>query len=185
MPTKNNTGTSTSLVKRKIANLDEKLTSYCLDFTIGEIVKKRETANTVQNFFIAQLVFNAVFEKDVGAINEIVKRIDGAVPDSENRDEYANLLGDALEDIMDYSSPQELMIYPDDPAIIAIAKVLLWISMESAGKSVSKRKDREKALQMVLSRVGGNKSKPVKETEVLEYTEPDWLKTLPGATDEQ
>lgn len=171
------------IVKRKIANLDEKLTSYCVDYTIGEVVNKRETANTVQNFFVAQLIFNAVFEKDVGAINEIVKRIDGAVPDSESRDEYANLLGDALEDIMDFQSPNELMIYPDDPAIVAIAKVLLWISMESVGKSVTKRKDREKALQMVLSRVGGNKSKPVKEAEILEYTEPEWLKGLPTPTE--
>ncbi len=161
-------------------NLDDLLTNYCLQYSIGDIVNKRETTGDTRTFFLYTLIFNAVFEADVGCINEIVKRIDGAVPDSEERDSYANILGDALEDIMDFPKSEVMTIYPEDPAIVAIAKVLLGISMYPVGKNVGKRKDREKALQIVLTRVGGNKSKPTQEVELLEYTEPDWLKGLPS-----
>lgn len=139
---------------------------------------KREQAPSTRHFFVAQLIFNAVFEKDVGCINEIAKRIDGAVPDADERDQFANILGDALDDVMDFPL-QDLVVYVDDPAIVAIAKALIYIALEPVGKSVSKRKDREKALGIVLSRIGGNKNKPVRETELLEYVEPEWLTGLP------
>ena len=165
------------------ATLDEYLTTLCLDRTIGEVVALREKAANVRSFFGAQLIFNAVFEQDIGAIFQIAERIDGAVPTKEKREMFANLVGDALEDVMDMPISERVNINPEDVTIIAIAKVILYISMQSAGSNVQKRKDRQKAIEMVLKRTGGKRTEPVKEAVKLDYVEPEWMQQLPESSE--
>lgn len=143
----------------------------------------REQALSARQYFAARLICNGVFEQDIDIIAEIVKRIDGTVPDKEDRKLFANLLGDAIEDVLDRQTADQMAIDPDDPTIIAIAKVVVWLSLRSVGANVQQKKDRQKAVNMVLNRTGGKRSAPVKEAVKLDYVEPDWMKGLPSKTE--
>lgn len=160
--------------------MDEYLTYLCLEKTIGEVNMMRERSNRVRNWFAARLICIAIFEKDIGAILQIADRIDGAIPDKSERDSFANLVGDAIEDVMDLPAGERIFVNEDDLTIIAMAKVIIWISMETAGGNVMKKKDRQKAIEMILKRTGGKRSEPVREAERLEFVEPDWMKALPS-----
>lgn len=163
------------------SNLDNYLTKLCMEYRIGDVVLLREQAPNTAVFFCCNLIFQSVFEKDIGMINQIAKRVDGAVPDQDERYMFANLLGDAIDDVMMNPPGERNWVHPEDLTIIALAKVVIWIACSAAGGAVNKRKDREKAIELVLERTGGRKSKPTSEQIKLEYVEPDWMKPLPSS----
>lgn len=146
---------------------------------MGEIVQLREKATNARTFFACSVIFNAVFDLDIGCISQIATRIDGTVPLENERDKCANLVGDAIEDVMNYEDMEAMSVSASDIAIIAIAKAMVYIAIQPVGKNTSLKKDREKALDIVLNRIGGRKSEPVREDHVLTYVEPDWMKGLP------
>lgn len=145
--------------------------------------KLRETARNARHYFAARLICNAVFEQDIDILNEIVKRIDGAVPDKDDRTLFANLLGDAIEDVLDRETADQMSLDPDDPTIIALAKVVVWMAVRSVGNNVQAKKDRHKAASIVLDRTGGKRSEPVRDVVKLDYVEPDWMKGLPNGSE--
>lgn len=170
------------------STLDDYLTTLCLDRTMGQIYESRDKAHNVRSYFGSALLFTAVFEHDIGLLEEIIKRIDGTVPDKDERDGYANLIGGALEDVMDQPIGDQQKISPDDTAIIAMAKTILWIATQDSveksdgsfrGLNSQEKKDRQKAVEIVLSRTGGRRSEPVKEITLIEYQDPDWM-SLPS-----
>lgn len=146
---------------------------------MGEIVQLREKATNARTFFACSIIFNAVFDLDIGCISQIAIRVDGTVPLENERDKCANLVGDAIEDVMNYEDSASMQVLASDLAIIALAKAMIYIAIQPVGKNTSLKKDREKALDIVLNRIGGRKSEPVKEDHVLTYVEPDWMKGLP------
>lgn len=152
-----------------------------MERTIGEVAEIADRSYNAKAFWGAMLICNAILpEPDIGLIEEIVKRIDGAVPDKKDRDKAANLVGDALEDVMSYPRAQQISINGDDPTIIAIAKALVYLSSSFVGKNPTKRKDRQKATEIILNRMGGRRSEPVREVVTLEYVDPDWMGSLPS-----
>lgn len=146
---------------------------------MGEIVQLREKATNARTFFACSMIFNAVFDLDIGCINQIAIRIDGTIPLEGERDSCANLIGDAIEDVMSYENMSDMNVNASDIAVIALAKAMIYIAIQPIGKNISLKKDREKALDIVLNRIGGRKSEPTKEDHVLTYVEPDWMKGLP------
>jgi len=146
---------------------------------IGKMNMMREMAVNVRTQFVGAIVCNAVFEMDVDAMAQIVERIDGLVPAEGERDNYANILGDALEQVLALPVGPQACVYEDDPAIIAIAKVLVYISMQPCGNNQAKRKSRARAIEMVLKRVGGKKTEPVREALTVDYVQPEWMQGLP------
>ena len=152
-----------------------------LQKTIGEILKLHESATNAKALFVSHLIFDAVFNYDIQALKQIVARVDGAVPDSQKRRHYANIFGDALEDVLAYTDKAHLKIQPDDLVIIAMAKVCVWVSMSDPGNNAQKRKDKNDAIQMILERTGGRKSEPTKELMTTNYVEPEWMRGLPSS----
>lgn len=166
------------------ASLDSYLTHVCLDLTMGDVVRKRESdVNNVRSLTVASMIFNAVFEMDVELIKTIGLRIDGTVPEEGDRKRFANILGDAIDDVMDYDDARKMTIVPEDTPIIAMAKVLIAKATRLAGNNMQKRKERNLAVSMILERTGGRKVSPTKPMLETRYVEPDWMK-LGGGEDE-
>lgn len=164
--------------------LDETLTHLCLDMTIGEVVHAREHATNARHALAANMVFDAVFKKDIGIIDQIIKRIDGTVPEEGKRDGYANYMGDALDDVLDMRVDSRINVNSDDPAIIALAKATLYIAMQEDKGNYQIKKEKHTALDMIFSRTGGRKVSPAKPMLSTVYTDPDWMGVLPSGTDE-
>ncbi len=154
----------------------------CMERSIGDVVLLRESATNAKQYWAASLIVDAVFECDIGLIEQIATRIDGTVPADVERDKFANLVGDALDDIMDYTNVELLTVQPDDKSIIALAKAVYFISIDHPGKNLNKKKDKHKAVEMVLNRVGGRKTTPKKELILTNYVEPEWMSLPQGET---
>jgi len=150
--------------------------------TIGEVFRNRESATNAKALFVSSLIFDAIFNCDIQSAKQVVSRIDGGVPDARKRGNYANIFGDALEDVLSYTNKEQLKIQPDDLVIIALAKVVVFVSMSDPGKNVQKRKDKQDAIQMILERTGGRKSEPVKQIASVNYVNPDWMMGLPESS---
>lgn len=157
------------------ASIDSYLTSMCVDRTMGDVVRNRERATDAKDYTVNGIIFNAVFEMDVDLIKTIALRVDGTVPEEGKRAGYANILGDAIEDVMGYEDRMMLQIYPEDPPIIAMAKVLVHVATQPAGNNFAKRKERNLAAQMILERTGGRKVQPTKPLLETKYVEPEWM----------
>lgn len=153
-----------------------------LQKTIGEILKLHESATNAKALFVSHLIFDAVFNYDIQSLKQIVARVDGGIPDAQKRKHYANIFGDALEDVLSYTDKRQLKIQPEDLVIIAMAKVCVWVSMSDPGNNAQKRKDKNDAIQMILERTGGRKSEPTKQLMTTNYVNPDWMKELPVAS---
>ena len=167
---------STELAKRDYdMSIDSLLTTVCLDRKLGEIVKNRENAMSARTYTVNSMVFNAIFEQDVELIKTIALRVDGTVPDENSRSGYANLLGDAINDVMGYEDGRMLTITPDDIPIVAMAKVLIYKATRPAGTNYNARKERNLAASMILERTGGRKVSPTRPLLETKYTEPDWM----------
>lgn len=160
-------------------SLDGFMTDMCLYRTMGDVVRGRESAANAKTYTVSQMIFNAVFEMDVDLIRTIALRIDGTVPEEDKRDGFANLIGDAVEDVLSYTRADQMQVVPDDKPIIAMAKALVFIATQPCGSNYAKRKERNLAAQMILERCGGRKVQPTKLDHQIEYVEPEWMK-LPG-----
>lgn len=167
----------TSIVKRDYdTTLDNYLTEVCLDRSMGDVVRSREQAANAKEYTVACMVFNAVFELDVDLIRTIALRIDGTVPEESKREGFANILGDALEDVLSYDKKEQTKIVPEDPPVIAMAKALVHIGTQPCGSNYAKRKERNLAAQMILERTGGRKVSPTKPLLETQYVAPDWMR---------
>ena len=153
-----------------------------LDRTMGDVVRLRQAASNARTYTINAMIFNAVFELDVELIKTLCLRIDGTVPEEGKRAGYANILGDAIEDILSYEHSSQLQIFPEDKPIIAMAKVLVHVATQPAGSNMTKRRERNLAASMILERTGGRKVEPTKPLIETKYVAPDWLT---GETNEQ
>lgn len=174
MSTKENTEIVKSKTNKElISGLDDMLTAYLLRKTVADICMERETTKNARTFVTCDLLLNAIGERDVGLINLIVKRVDGGVPKSDERKSFANLVGDAIDDVLDGPADERNNIdLQNDSGIIALAKAIVLASIEPVGKNVSKRKDRQMAAEILLNRTGGMKTEPVKETSNKIYVDP-------------
>lgn len=160
--------------------LDNYLTNVCLSRTMGDVVRSREIATNAKQYTVASMIFNAVFEQDVDLIRTIALRIDGTVPEESKRAGYANILGDAIEDVLSYEQAVQLQVTPLDPPIIAMAKALVYIGTQPCGSNYAKRKERNLAAQMILERTGGRKVQPTALHVTTEYVEPEWMQLGAG-----
>lgn len=160
-------------------DLDDYIYDMALNRTVGDLIRMRTTAPSARTAFVVSTMTNAIFDLDIGLISEIVKRIDGSAPQKGDMDGYSNLFSDALEDVLDYTQTDQMSVFPDDPPIIALAKATVAIALHDPGKNMQARKDRQRAVQMVLDRVEGRRAEPAKPSELPEYRDADWL-GLPG-----
>lgn len=171
------------IIKREYDNtLDNYLTDVCLTRTMGDVVRSRERAANLKEYTVSCMVFNAVFELDVDLIRTIALRIDGTVPEEDKREGFANILGDAIEDVLSYSQAEQAKIVPEDPPIIAMAKALVHIGTQPCGTNYAKRKERNLAAQMILERTGGRKVQPTRPAIETRYVSPEWMR-LGGGED--
>lgn len=167
-------------------SLDEYLTTICLEKTLGDVVKTYESASNARAYWTNALFIDAVFNKNISAIDLIATRVDGLIPAEGERYRYANLLGEAISDVMSYKSAKEIMtLYPEDPCIIALAKAIYAISVQDAGNNYGKKKDKQKATEMILERTGGRKTEPTKNLLETKYVEPEWSRLPKGEEDGQ
>jgi len=156
-------------------SLDDYLADVCILRSMGEVVKARESSQNVKAYTLAQIIFNAVFEMDVELIRTIVLRIDGTIPDEHRRDGYANIMGEAIEDVLGYTKAEQMEIHEYDTPIIAMAKALVYVGTQPCGNNYAKRKERNQAAQMILERCGGRKVEPTRIEAQIEYVEPEWM----------
>jgi len=155
------------------------LTQVCLERTVFEVCKGLETCLNARAYFVATLVTDAIFEQDIDSIKQIIERVDGTVPDEKERGGFANIFGDALEDVLDSEEQEQLTIRPDDKVIIALAKATVFIALSHPGKNFQMRKQKNDAVDMVFKRTGGRKTEPTRPMLETTYEDPDWMK-LPG-----
>lgn len=175
--------TETALTRlREARGLDELFTSVAVEKTIGQVVMERSRSLNARGYFVANTICCAVFDLDIGLIAEIVKRIDGLAPSKGDNHGYSEIFGDALMDVLDYGCPGELRIFPNDPVIVALAKAAIAVANADVGKNMQARKDRQKAVQMVLDRTEGRRSEPAKPVEETVYEAPAWLGLGEGET---
>ena len=145
----------------------------------------RVNAPTARTAFVASTICQAIFDLDIGLISEIVKRIDGLAPSKGDMDTFSNIFSDALNDVLEYTDGRQLTIYPTDTPIIALAKAAVAISVSDPGKNMQARKDRQKAVSMILDRIEGRRSEPAKPVELPEYEVPGWIGIAEGDGDAQ
>lgn len=155
--------------------LDNYMADVCLFRTMGDVVKSREIATNAKQYTVNSMIYNAVFELDVDLIRTIALRIDGTVPEEDKREGYANIIGDALEDVLSYSRADQMKVVPSDPPVVAMAKALVYIGTQPCGSNYAKRKERNLAAQMILERCGGRKVQPTRADRTIEYVEPEWM----------
>lgn len=174
---KNTTSDTTAieLVRDYDKSLDNYMTDVCLFRTMGDVVKARDIATNVKQLTVNSMIFNAVFERDIDLIRTIALRIDGTVPDEEKRDRYANIFGDAIEDVLGRDIDDQMNIVPSDPPVIAMAKALVYIGTQPCGSNYARRKERNLAAQMILERCGGRKIQPAMVEATIEYVDPEWM----------
>lgn len=172
---------STSLLRKKptdneiASKLDNIILLYLTKNTIGEICHKHESTNSVKTFLATDLIIRAIGEGDIGLINLIVKRIDGTVPNEKDREKYANILGNAIDDVINRPiEEKEKIDFDDDLGIIAMAKAVCRAATSDVGNNISKKKDRLQAAEILLSRLGGTINEPTKESSTIEIVDPDW-----------
>ena len=179
---------STEIIKPKAMPTSESMDDYIANVslfrTIGQVVAGRDTAGTTKTFFVMNLFFSAVFDMDISLISEIVKRIDGTAPEKGGTNGCSSIFSDALNDVLNYEDAKRLTIFPDDPAIIALAKATVCIANSDPGMNMQARKDRQKAVQMILDRTEGRRNEPAKPTVAIEYKEPDWMSLPNGENNE-
>lgn len=161
-------------------DIDAYTAEVCLCRTMGEVVRSRDIATNARQYFVANLIFCAVFEKDMALIDIIANRIDGTVPTTGERESFANLMGDAIDDVLDMDDPHQTTISPDDPVIIALAKVVFYIATESAKHDYNKKKDRQKAVEMIYARTAGRRNEPVRLAIEEKFVKPSWLQDIDG-----
>lgn len=157
------------------STIDQYLTMVALDRTMGDVVRSREHADGARSYTINSMIFNAVFEMDVELIKTLSLRIDGTVPEEGKRKGYANILGDAIEDVLSYDQAVQMQVVPEDKPIIAMAKILVYVATQPAGTNMQKRKERNLATSMILERTGGRKVEPTRPQIETKYVEPDWM----------
>lgn len=170
---------NTAIIRTEVPkdkSLDDYLTDVCLSKSLGEVVKAFETATTAKAYWIASLFVDAIFNKNIQAIQQIVTRVDGLVPADSDRESYANILGDAIEDVMSYADYRDIQVRPDDPCIIGLAKAVYVISLMDTGNNYAKKKDKALAVDMILARTGGRKTEPTKLLQDTKYVEPEWAR---------
>lgn len=181
-------GTATALTKARrdyeFKSLDDYITDVSLNRTIGDMFRLRVSARSARSAFVASVICNAVLDLDIGLVSEIVKRIDGMAPEKGDNHDYSNIFSEALLDVLEYDHSEDLRVFPGDPVIVALAKVAVAISVADVGKNMQARKDRQKAVSMILDRVEGRMSEPAKPVELPEYVEADWLGITGGDSDE-
>lgn len=165
------------------ATMDQYLTMMLLERTIGEVARMKETANTAKQYWAASLIVDSIVNKDINLINQIATRVDGTVPAESERDKFANLVGDAIDDIMDYPTAEQCIINSDDLCILALAKAIFFISLDNPGNNISRRRDKQTAVEMILARTGGRKTAPVREKLTTNYVDPDWMGLPEGEKD--
>ena len=144
------------------------------------------------DFLVARLFTDAVFSQDIRAIQLIINRIDGGLPKDTEVELYRTEFGDCLNEIMDMSRNEQLMVEPDDTVMMAMCKSLYQIAtqdiywdhdkLKKKRPSDSQKKERDAALRMVLERTGGRKTlAPVPERkEEVEIAR--WISELPEFT---
>lgn len=159
----------------ELKSLDDYIYDMALNRTMGDLIRMRTTAPSARTAFVVSTMTNAVFDLDIGLISEIVKRIDGSAPQKGDMDAYSNLFSDALSDVLDYTQSDQMSVFPSDPPIIALAKATIAVALHDPGRNMQARKDRQKAVQMILDRVEGRRAEPAKPTELPEYRAADWL----------
>ena len=143
----------------------------------------RVNAPTARTAFVASTICQAIFDLDIGLISEIVKRIDGIAPSKGDMDAFSNIFSDALNDVLEYTRADQMTIYPTDTPIIALAKATVAVSVSDPGRNMQARKDRQKAVSMILDRIEGRRSEPAKPVELPEYEEPAWIGLAEGDGD--
>lgn len=157
------------------SGLDEYVSRACLTRTLGDTILARENSANARTFFVADLIFKAIFEKDIEIIDIIAKRIDGTVPTSKDRESFANLMGDAIDDVLDMTSGDQTVITKDDPVIIALAKMVFHIATCDSFNNPATKKERKKAIEMVFERTSGRRTEPVRPLLEDKFVEPDWM----------
>lgn len=161
---------------------DELLTDYALVKTMGQLVKTSESAVKARDYTLARMICNAVFEVDIELIQTIVSRIDGTIPAEGKTNSYATAFGDALEDVLEFSSKEQMEVTPDDTPIIAMAKAVVYCATNRVGSNLARKKERNLAARMLLERTGGRKIAPTPLQLETEYIEPEWMQ-LPSGED--
>lgn len=167
----------------RLQSLDDYITDVVLNSTVGTLLRTRVTAPDARTAFVANTICAAIFDLDIGLISEIVKRIDGLAPSKGDMDTFSNIFSDALDDVLSYTDREQTVIYPDDPPIIALAKATMAVSMSDPGRNMQARKDRQKAVQMILDRVEGRMSEPARPQEETVYSVPEWVGLPRGEED--
>ena len=179
-------GGTTAITARKEytwQSLDDYITDVALNKTVADLMRIRNTAATARSAFVANTICAAIFDLDIGLISEIVKRIDGLAPAKGDMDAFSNIFSDALNDVLEYDQASQMRVFPTDSPIIALAKATVAVSMSDPGRNMQARKDRQKAVQMVLDRIEGRQAEPARPKEEIEYQSPDWM-SLPSEKEE-
>lgn len=155
-------------------SIDDALTRILISRTVAEICLTWSQSCNLKGFVIADMIMSAIFEPDINLINQIIKRVDGTVPNVERKDEYDNLIGKALDEVLKIEKKEQLTIHPMDLGMIALAKAIIYIATDKPGKNAMRKKDRTKAAEILLSRTGGARTEPVKQKLLTEYKRPEW-----------
>jgi len=159
---------------------DELLTDYALLKTMGDLVKTSENAIKARDYALSRMICNAVFEVDIELIQTIVQRIDGTIPAEGKTDSYATAFGDALEDVLEFTSKEQMEVVPSDTPIIAMAKAVVYAATNRVGSNLARKKERNLAARMLLDRTGGRKTAPTPLQLETVYVEPEWMKLPEG-----
>lgn len=155
--------------------MDDLLTSCLLEKTVGEICHTMEHSSNVRTFTACKIIIQAIQDLDIGLIGTIIKRVDGGVPRAEDRMSYANLIGDAIDDVLDMPKDEQQFIdFTNDSGIIGLAKAIVLCAIQPVGKNVSQKRERQVAADILLSRTGGLKNEPRKLTTNVKILDADW-----------
>lgn len=152
----------------------------------------RKSEQTAAEFLVSRLFTDAVFSQDIRAIQLIINRIDGGLPKDTEVARYRTEFGDCLNEVMEMTRQEQVMVDPDDTVMMALCKSLYQIAVEDIywdhdklkkkQPSDTRKKERDTALRMVLERAGGRKTLLEANVEKEDVEIAPWIAELPEIT---
>lgn len=143
-------------------------------------------------FLVSRLYTDAVFNNDIRAIQLIISRIDGGLPKDTEVDSFQTQFGDCLNEVMNFTSSEMIVVHPSDSVMMALCKSLYALATQDiywdyerkkpCRPSTQRKQERDAAMRMILERVGGRKTLLAKQEVQVEILDADWIKNLPEST---
>lgn len=130
-------------------------------------ISSARPSQTAGEYLVSRIFTDAIFNYDIRSIINIVQRVDGGVPKDTEVSTFRTMFGDCLNDLLNESDAEKLVVSPDDTVMMVMCKSLYDISIrdiyhDHEGRTIKpsadRKAERDAARRLILERAGGRKT---------------------------